>query len=669
MRTDNLAQGLASLGRNGDSMMVHMNPEEVLGLQNLAVQNGTSLTINPDTGMPEAFSLGGVFRSLIPTAAGAALTGLSGGALSPLTVGLLVGGGTALFTGDPMQGILAGFGGYGGGQLANSIKNFGMSQAANLADDAVVPSGADALSKTAYNSVDDVGAGFASQLDPTDIIGVGSQGGIKSGVDLASSGIDDAFNSTFGRNALAGTAQTSPLGAGISGGVRGLDTGALPKNFGTINTAGTTAVQDFTSTLPTIPKEMSPIPTGTQAFKQGLSSVTADPLAFAKQNAADLALTGGGALLAGVEESDLYPNMNEPLYVDPDTGMYRNPTTGQLQLSGPNTRSLNLNDPYGYLKTAKTGGQIKGYQQGGITSVTQSQDPHRQDVGYGMSRLDDIAKNASMARASTMGYANGGMTTAEMNNFGNVMSGDITTPGSLPVSPEGGLKQLQQAAMADDLRERAGDLKDLPIKPGDANNNMAKILGVAISSDPGAFKVTTAMPIQKAEAPSLTASGGEQMAMGGRVGYAAGGIADIMGNKNPTSSIANLTGTPLGNRNPTIPTQLISIGLLKPGGYKAYAEGGISALTPDDGKMLNGNGDGVSDDIPAMIEGEQEAALSDGEFIVPARIVSELGNGSSDAGAKKLYAMIDRIQAARKQTMGTKKQYAKDTNAERYLPV
>jgi len=102
---------------------------------------------------------------------------------------------------------------------------------------------------------------------------------------------------------------------------------------------------------------------------------------------------------------------------------------------------------------------------------------------------------------------------------------------------------------------------------------------------------------------------------------------------------------------------------------QGMAEGGISALTPDDGKMLNGNGDGVSDEIPAMIEGEQEAALSDGEFIVPARIVSELGNGSSDAGAKKLYAMIDRIQAARSKTMGDNKEYAKDTNAERFLPV
>ena len=203
MRTENLAQGLASLGRNGDSMMVHMNPEEVLGLQNLAVQNGTSLTINPDTGMPEAFSLGGVFKSLIPTAIGGGLTAMG---LSPLAAGLLVGGGTALFTGDPLEGVLAGFGGYGGGQLANSVKNFGMSQAAGLSDDAA-SFGAEALAGTA----DDLGtgAGLASGLDPKDVMGVGTQKG-SFGVDLASTGADDLIGAgqTFG-SGLAGHRQNA----------------------------------------------------------------------------------------------------------------------------------------------------------------------------------------------------------------------------------------------------------------------------------------------------------------------------------------------------------------------------------------------------------------------------------------------------------------------------
>ncbi len=134
---------------------------------------------------------------------------------------------------------------------------------------------------------------------------------------------------------------------------------------------------------------------------------------------------------------------------------------------------------------------------------------------------------------------------------------------------------------------------------------------------------------------------------------------DMMIAKKNEEEMAN-QGIPAGINVEAIKAQAANQGM---------ADGGIAELTPDDGKMLSGNGDGVSDDIPAMIEGEQEAALSDGEFIVPARIVSELGNGSSDAGAQKLYAMIDRIQAARKQTMGDDKQYANDTNAERYLPV
>ena len=69
MTTPQIAQGLASLGRNGDSVLVHMQPHEVAGLQAIAKANGTSLTTNPHTGMPEAFSLGKFFKSLLPTIA------------------------------------------------------------------------------------------------------------------------------------------------------------------------------------------------------------------------------------------------------------------------------------------------------------------------------------------------------------------------------------------------------------------------------------------------------------------------------------------------------------------------------------------------------------------------------------------------------------------------
>jgi len=94
---------------------------------------------------------------------------------------------------------------------------------------------------------------------------------------------------------------------------------------------------------------------------------------------------------------------------------------------------------------------------------------------------------------------------------------------------------------------------------------------------------------------------------------------------------------------------------------------GIASLGgySDGGQLLRGPGDGVSDDIPATIGGKQPARLADGEFVVPARIVSELGNGSTEAGARKLYAMMDRIKKARSKATNI----AANTKADKHLPA
>jgi hypothetical protein len=92
------------------------------------------------------------------------------------------------------------------------------------------------------------------------------------------------------------------------------------------------------------------------------------------------------------------------------------------------------------------------------------------------------------------------------------------------------------------------------------------------------------------------------------------------------------------------------------------AGGGLTALSA--GRYLQGAGDGTSDDIPAVIGNKQPARLADGEFVIDARTVSEIGNGSSNAGAKKLYAMMDRVHAERK-----KATRGKPSKAERYMPA
>jgi hypothetical protein len=107
------------------------------------------------------------------------------------------------------------------------------------------------------------------------------------------------------------------------------------------------------------------------------------------------------------------------------------------------------------------------------------------------------------------------------------------------------------------------------------------------------------------------------------------------------------------------------------GSYGGYAAGGgVSTLGDysDGGRLLKGPGDGVSDSIPASIGNRQPARLADGEFVVPARIVSEIGNGSTEAGARKLYAMMDRVQNARRKTVG-KNQVARNTKADKLLPA
>lgn len=95
------------------------------------------------------------------------------------------------------------------------------------------------------------------------------------------------------------------------------------------------------------------------------------------------------------------------------------------------------------------------------------------------------------------------------------------------------------------------------------------------------------------------------------------------------------------------------------GGIMGYAAGGMPP------RFLSGGGDGMSDSIPASINGKQEARLADGEFVISSDVVSGLGNGSSKAGAKQLYAMMDRVRAAR---TGKKKQ-APAVNAKKLMPV
>ena len=110
-----MAQQLQSAGRGQDSMLVHMTPDEVNSLQGLAMANGGSLTINPETGLPEA----GFLSRILPTLLGAGLSFIPG--VGPLAAAGLVGLGTGAVTGDLNKGLMAGLGAFGGASLAGAL--------------------------------------------------------------------------------------------------------------------------------------------------------------------------------------------------------------------------------------------------------------------------------------------------------------------------------------------------------------------------------------------------------------------------------------------------------------------------------------------------------------------------------------------------------------------
>jgi len=147
------------------------------------------------------------------------------------------------------------------------------------------------------------------------------------------------------------------------------------------------------------------------------------------------------------------------------------------------------------------------------------------------------------------------------------------------------------------------------------------------------------------------------------LGYAGGGISEILEDAKAQGLTPEAYQQIYGRGNSILEMQKA----LKEGKMVNMADGGISSLGSysDGGRMLKGPGDGMSDSIPGVIANKQPARLADGEFVIPADVVSHLGNGSTDAGAKQLYAMMDKVRKAR---TGKKKQ-APAVKANRYMPA
>lgn len=206
-----LADHMASKGRNGDTMLVHMAPEEVRGLHALAAAHGGELTINPETGLPEANFL----KRLLPTIIGAALAATGIGA--PMAA-MLVGGFEAVRTGDLTKGLMAGLGAYGGAGIGSALSGAG---SAAIGSQAVADAGSQAVLERAAQMGGEQGLSTVALTEPAAREAIAKEAISKAGAfDKFSAGLK-GLTEAEGRNlfmkeigGVPGALRTAYMGAG-----------------------------------------------------------------------------------------------------------------------------------------------------------------------------------------------------------------------------------------------------------------------------------------------------------------------------------------------------------------------------------------------------------------------------------------------------------------------
>jgi hypothetical protein len=560
------AQGLASLGRYGDSMLVHMSPKEVAGLQSLAMSKGGSLTINPDTGLPEAFIL-----DLALPVAGAFF------GIPPGVTAALMAGKTLIEGGDIGSAALSAFGGYTGGKFGQSLKSF-VDPIKNVPTSAI--NAAANTAKTAGSFVSGQTGEMGSKL-------LSPSGGVNTVTDsLKSSFAPDFAKSNF----APGFADNN-----IQGSFMGKDVGAQGMfQPGGGNTLQTTGTPTYGANVGAGTDIGSTISEGASDFGNQFGAAVKNPIDFARHVGEGDALMGG-AKLGMYAASPFVEDMMKPqtfTYTDPDTGKWRGPE-GQLNLSDRFDTGLRL-AAGGIVGNPSVGGGLSDLynRPEGATAQNISSD------GYGIGRLNNLADEQSRYQAQILGYADGGGIVAGEKGM------------NLDQLPSLNLNFVTNPSESSADREASDNARS----PGFVAN-MGRMTPIQVSD--GARRQGFVANIYRMNTMADLAANNARVAQ-----------------PQPTSYALNLNS---GEQEPQ------------------YAQGGY----------LNGAGDGMSDSIPATIEGKQPARLADGEFVVPADVVSHLGNGSSKAGSKRLYKMLDKVRRAR---TGHTKQ-GKQIKADKYLPA
>jgi hypothetical protein len=618
--------------------------------------------------------------------AGAALTGLSGGLINPMTAGFMVGGLRTAQSGSLSKGIMAGFGAYGGAGLAQSFGAAGASSVPTATP--VTPTPATPTPDPSLVAMDNAMANISPPVTTTTSPIAASIDPLNPQYDLAANASpqpqygDPNFVSPHNK----GLPPVSP-NAGIQA--------AQPVQAPNYRDAFADAGYEGSGRPPTSLsfKDMN-VSQRLEAMKSGASFENAYDYVAANPKSSLVAATG---VAMGMQKGP--PKPAEP---DRDMGQRYSFTGGKLEPTpAPDVPTYDemLTNRGNY------GRQRQYFNNPTYTAVSPTAAKDLYNFAGGGMPVEQMSNNAAMgantmypmANTATSSFA----TPYQAPQSTNMLANMVAPSGGGAVGAMSGEPNMQGTRMAEGGEAEGAVAESRPsytYDPQTRKYTAGSSMGGA-SNQPQDFGAGVGAALDSFSAG--VARDGMTTPMGSYIPPSSNGIPSYAYNPQTRQYIQMAGGGISGNINFDAPQssnagpleQLIrAIHAKQAGGgpmedAKKYeynpeqqqyvqqqAGGGLSDARynlggySDGGRLLRGPGDGVSDSIPAVIGKKQPARLADGEFVVPARIVSELGNGSTEAGARKLYAMLDRVQASRKRTVG-KGKVAKNNRADKYLPA
>jgi murein DD-endopeptidase MepM/ murein hydrolase activator NlpD len=646
-------QNVANQGRYGDSMLLHVNPAEVKGLA-----QAMPITVNPETGQPEAF-----LPFLAPLLGSMAGTALFGG--SALAAGIGAGLATYAQTGGSgskalLSGLTAGFGtnALNTGAAASAGATAGTNAATNAATQGLDFAGQTAASQTAN-------AAAQAAYQP--------QTAFSAGKDMFAGGFDQ------GAKSLA-TGLMSPSGmvAGASLGTQGVMNSQelYEQQMRQFEEDEEQRRRDMYANNPEI--QLYSASGGVTGFEEGgfVSSI--------KSSARNLADRLSDDQFGYQSSRQVYAPAKTQYQVNPDfmagfapETMYFRPDT----INAPSMSTLGGSRPtlgadtytgtkggYDYEGSVDADGNyVPGTAQGVQFAPQTSIDPYAAFTGSAPQGLVQSAYNPYPVQPMSMSPIDDTSDTSDYTDAGGIGEGGGDSTGG------GGLYDGDQ-----------GYFSDLDLMGGDMG-------GFDPTSFMGASGVTNQY-IQNQQiqeyldslnnpttdiGDAFTADGPMGKAQGGVTNYANQGQTEIM----PMDVMPEASAQPM--QDPLI--QEVTMFILGESdneqavnqfvdkyGVEAFSqlrEQILQSLVPNaqtEGLIAGVGNGGMDDDIMGTIGNKEKIAVSQDEFIVPADVVSMLGDGSSDAGSKELYDMMDRV---RQKKTGTTKQAPRLANAGGYLPA